>query len=229
MKRIILSLASVAMIATAANAQLAIAPELGLNMANLTGKSGGSSVGTSMKAGVAVGAVIDLGITDNIYFQPGLFYEMTGCKFTGTPTAKYNINTITIPLNFEYKTGEEGGSRFFVGIGPYIGYNISGTYSIDAAGGIPSSSGTLKIGSAKPDASGNGGDDIKALDFGAGVNVGYLLANGFYARVHYQMGFAELNPVGDANNSMKASGLGVTVGYYFGAKKAKGGGGAKKK
>ena len=218
MKRIILSLLSVATITTAANAQLAIAPELGLNMANMAMKSGGTTISTSMKAGLAVGAAIDLGLTDNIYFQPGLFYLMNGAKATVSGIdATYSLNTIQIPLNFEYKLGDDGDNRFFFGVGPYIGYNLSGT---SKAGGT---SNTLKIGSTKPDASGNGGDDVKAMDFGAGVNIGYLLANGFFARVHYQMGFAELDPIGDANNSLKSSALGVTVGYYFGAKKGKSG------
>jgi hypothetical protein len=227
MKKIVLSILSVAVIATTANAQLAIAPELGLNMANLAIKSVGTSQSTNMRIGLGLGAVIDLGLTDNIYFQPGLFYDMTGAKNTQTPVVHWNINTITIPLNFEYKTGEEGGNRFFAGIGPYIGYNISGTAKIDAAGAVPSSSRSLNIGSSKPDASGNGGDDIKALDFGAGINVGYLLANGWYARAHYQMGLTNLDPIGDSDNSIMTSAIGVTVGYYLNAhngKKSKGGG-----
>jgi hypothetical protein len=217
MKRIILSLLAVATIATAANAQLAIAPELGLNMANMAIKSGSSTgsttFSTSMKAGLAIGAIVDVSFTDNLYLQPGLFYLMNGCNFSG---GSYNVGTIQIPINLEYKLGEPGANRFFFGVGPYIGYNIS------ASSKVGGSSTTLKIGSAKPDAQGNGGDDIKALDIGAGVNIGYLLANGFYVRVHYQMGFTNLDPIGDANNSIKTSALGVTVGYYFGAKKSKG-------
>jgi len=221
MKKIILSLLCIAAIGTTAKAQLAIAPELGLNMANITGKSDGTTVNTKMKAGIGLGAVIDLGLTDNIYFQPGLFYEMTGCSFTDEPTGKYSINTITIPLNFEYKTGKEGGNRFFVGIGPYIAVNFSGTYSFDALGGYSSgSSGSLKIGSAKTDPNtGTGGDDVKALDLGAGINIGYLVANGFYFRLHYQIGFTNLDPDGDANNTMYSSAFGATVGFYLNSKK----------
>src|ERR1035437_1451764 len=127
MKKIILSLVSVGMISTAANAQLAIAPELGLNLANMAFKYAGVTDNTtSMKAGLAIGAVIDFGLTDNIYLQPGLFYLMNGCN--GTGGTSYNLNTIQIPVNFEYKTGKEGGNRFFFGVGPYLAYNISGTF-----------------------------------------------------------------------------------------------------
>ncbi len=209
---------SVALIATTANAQLAIAPELGLNLANVTGKSGGVSTDTKMKAGLAIGAVIDLGIADNIYFQPGLFYLMNGAK-ANTGDVTMNINTLQIPLNFVYKLGEEGGNRFFFGVGPYLGYNISANYK---AGG---NSTTIDIGTDKTK------DGLKPLDFGAGVNVGYLMSMGVFVRAHYQMGFANLDPISDADNTMKSSAIGITVGYYFGGHKGghKAKGDAKKK
>ena len=211
MKKIILSLLSVAVLATAANAQIAIAPELGLNMANVAFKP---SASTSMKAGLGIGAIVDIGLTDNLFLQPGLFYEMTGCNFSG---GSYNVNTIQIPVNIEYKLGEAGSGRFFFGVGPYLADNIGGTIKVG------SNSTSLKIGSDKAN------DDIKGMDFGIGLNFGYLLANGFYARAHYQMGMSNLQPGGDANNSIKTSAIGVTVGYYFGHKSAKKSSGMKKK
>jgi hypothetical protein len=209
MKKIVLSLLSVTVIATAANAQLAIAPELGLNLSNITGKSGGVSSDTKMKAGLSVGAVIDLNLTDNISFQPGVFYRMTGYKsdFAGTDITA-NVNTIEIPLNFQYKFGEAGHNYFFAGVGPYVGYNFSGKVK---GGGTTTD---LEIGTDKVK------DNIKPLDFGAGINAGYAMTNGFYARAHYQMGFANLDPISDADNTMHTSAIGVTVGYYLNAHKA---------
>ena len=227
MKKVFLSLFSLAALASTSQAQLAIAPELGLNMATINGKSGGVSQTTSMKAGLGVGAVVDVAITDNITFQPGLFYEMTGFKQSVMGTdVKVNINTLTIPLNFQYCFGEDN-VGFFVGIGPYLGYNISGNISGTGSGG----STTLNIGSKKPDpTTGAGGDDIKALDFGAGLNLGYRMSNGFFARAHYQMGLANLDVMADADNTMHTSAFGVTVGYFFNSAKGhKGGKGGKKK
>ncbi len=218
MKKLILSLLSVAAIATSANAQLAIAPELGLNMANMTGKSGGTSSDYKMKAGLAVGAVIDFGLTDNLYLQPGLFYLMNGAK-ANVGDATINVNTIQIPINFVYKLGEEGDNRFFFGVGPYIGYNLSA--SVKSGG----NSTTINIGTDKT------ADGIKPMDFGVGLNLGYLLSNGIFVRAHYQMGLANLDPISDADNTLKTSAIGLTVGYYFGAHKGghKAKGGAKKK
>jgi hypothetical protein len=220
MKKTILSLLGVAILVTSANAQIAIAPELGLNMANLTGKSGGASMSTSMKAGLRVGAVADFGLSDNLFLQPGLFYLMNGANFSG---GSINVGTLEVPVNVEYKLGEPGANRFFFGAGPFFGFNVGGTLK---GGG---SSTSLKIGSTKPDmANGVAGDDIKAMDFGLGLNVGYLLANGLFFRAQYQFGLANLDPISDADNTMKSSAIGITVGYYFGAKKHGAPGGHKK-
>lgn len=208
MKKIILSLLAVGMLSSAANAQLRIAPELGLNMANMAIK--GTS--TTMKAGAALGAVIDFSLTDNLTLQPGLFYMMNGASMTG---GSISVNTIQIPINVIYLLGDEGDNRFFFGAGPYLGYNIGG--NIKPSGG---SSTSLNIGSDKLK------DDIKAMDFGLGVNVGYLLASGLFFRAHYQTGLAELSP--QDGGSIKTSGIGVTAGYYFGAKKDKKSKGGKK-
>jgi len=208
MKKIILSLLSAGLIVNSSNAQIAIAPELGVNLANMSI----TNTTTSMKAGLAVGGVVDFGFTKNLYLQPGLFYLMNGCSFTG---GSMSVNTIEIPVNVEYKLGDEGSNRFFFGAGPYLGYNVGGTIK---NGG---QSASLKIGSAKADLN-SSGDDIKALDLGIGVNIGYLLANGFYVRAHYQAGLTNLDPSG-GSSSIKTSAIGITVGYYFGAKKAQGG------
>ena len=196
---------------------IAFGPELGLNMANMAVKSGGTTASTSFKAGLAIGGVVDFGFTKNIYLQPGVFFLMNGCNFSGSGaysvSGSYDINTIQVPINVEYKLNKPGGNRLFFGIGPYIGYNISGTQKTG------STSTTLTIGSDSAS-----GATIKALDFGAGINIGYQIAKGFFARAHYQMGFANLAEKGtgaNSSNSMTTSAIGVTIGYLFGGKPVK--------
>ena len=218
MKKLVLSLLSVAAIATTASAQLAIAPELGLNMSNMSLKAAGATIDSKMKAGLAVGAVVDFGLSDNLYIQPGLFYLMNGYK-DNTGDGVFSVNTIQIPINVQYKLGEEGGNRFFFGVGPYLAYNLGASYKV---GGVST---TIDIGTDKSK------DGLKPMDFGLGLNLGYLLSNGFYARAHYQMGLSNLAVNGDSDNSMKTSAIGLTVGYYFGGHKGghKAKGEAKKK
>jgi len=219
MHKIILTVFSIALLADKADAQISFAPEIGLNMATMSMKvndlsSGSFTYATGPKAGLAIGGVADMGITENIYFQPGFFYVMNGVKLTAgyeTAGGVWNINTLAIPLNFEYKTGETGGNRFFIGTGPYIGYNISASYKYDdnTTYGYYASSGNLKIGNSA------GKYNIKPLDLGWGINTGYLLANGFYLRLRYQMGFTNLNPYSDKYDIYKSSAYGITIGYLI--------------
>jgi hypothetical protein len=211
MKHTGLTLLFIALMATTAprECRAQVGAELGLNMANLAIKSDGNSVKTTFKPGFAIGIPAGITVTPHVYFEPGLFFEMTGAKLTAQPTGKYSINTVTVPINIEFKTGEKCGGRFFIGIGPYIGYNVGGSYTANAYGILAATSVTLKIGTANT-------DDLKALDAGAGINFGYQLKMRLYARAHYQMGFVDLNPAADGNNSLKTSAFGVTVGYMFG-------------
>ena len=209
MKKLLLSIFVAAGSATAANAQ--IAPEVGLNMANMTFKTAGgyippgTAISTSLKTGFTVGIIRERSLTDNLFLQPGLFYLMNGCNFTGG--GSYNINTVQIPINIAYKPGQAGSNRFFFGGGPYIGYNISGTLH---TGG---SSKAINISLYQ-------GYGLKPFDGGLGINAGVLLLSDFYFRLHYQRGLINLRPGGDANNSTKTSAISITLGYYFGSKYA---------
>jgi len=206
MKNIGLTLLFVVSLATAANAQVGI--EMGLNMANLAIKENGSTLKTKFKPGFGIGIPADLAVAPHVYFEPGLFYEMTGAKIADVYTGKYRINTITVPLNIEIKTGEKCGNRFFIGIGPYIGYNVGGSVTNDGDSNYNATSTTIKFD--------NAAGDLKSIEFGAGLNFGFQLKIRLYARAHYQIGLTDLNATSDANNTLKSSAFGITVGYLFG-------------
>lgn len=207
MKNTGLTLLFIAVMATTASGQVGF--ELGLNMANLAFKPSSPGFTTTYKPGFAIGIPADIALGRHIYFEPGVFYEMTGCKITSTPTGKYNITTITVPLNFQYKTGEKCGNRFFIGIGPYIGYNVGGNITYDSYDNFPAVTKTLKIGTDKTDA-------LTEIEYGAGLNFGYLFKKRLYARAHYQMGLSNLIPDAPSNTSIKSSAFGITVGFLFG-------------
>ena len=203
MRNIGFTLSLIILTVATANAQIAI--EGGLNMSNMSIKEADTKLATKFRTGGAVGIVGDLSFNEHVYFQPGLFYQTAGCVITGPPSGEYDLNTITIPLNIEYKAGEKCNSRFFAGAGPYVCKNLSGTFSRDSYGPVPSSSGSLNIGT-----------DIKALDLGLGVNVGYQIKKHFYFRLHYQVGLTNLDASGDSKNSTKTSAIGFTMGFLFG-------------
>ena len=180
--------------------------EAGLNMSTLSIASGGTKVPTKFRPGAAMGLFADMRLDRNahVYFEPGAYYQNDGAGLKGTPSGKYIINTANFPLNIEYKSGDKCSRRFFVGIGPYIGANLNGSIDYNSASGIPATSTELVIGTS-----------IKRIDYGLGLNVGYIGRKHLFVRAHYQMGLANEVPSGDAKNFLKESSGGLTIGYMI--------------
>jgi hypothetical protein len=209
MKKIYLALFIAFTTAITAQAQLAI--EGGLNMANMAFKvPAGLALATTYKAGAALGIAVDMMLVDHIYFQPGLFFEQAGATVTSVPEGSYTINTVTIPLNIEYKTGEKCGARFFFGVGAYYAAYISGSVHSDASQYYPAVDGDIKF-----------GESIKSADMGIGLNVGYQLKKHFYGRLHYQQGLTNIGMTNDVK--VTTSALGVTIGFLLGRCSGNGG------
>jgi len=215
MKKVLFFLLCMTVLKTGLAQNMGLGIEGGLNMATMTEKASGETITSNYLAGGRAGVMVDLGITNNFYVQPGVFFAMNGTSISNvsesvggvtvssSTTQTFSVYSIELPLNLEYKFGEMGGPRFFVGVGPYVAYNLSATA---AAGGH---SVTEKIGSTA------GTDQLAALDYGAGVNLGFQLACGLYFRAQYQMGFANLQPGGGSSTTTTSS-IGLSVGYLFG-------------
>ncbi len=192
MKKTYLLLLLFASLATVVHAQIGF--EAGLNMANLSIKSNGTKAGTKYKAGAAMGIFADIKLGDggHMYFEPAAYYQNNGATIKGTPNYKYMINSADFPLSIEYKSGEKCSQRFFVGIGPYLGDNINGSYSIDYIGTI-----------------------VQKFDFGIGLNAGFIGKKHLYIRARYLIGLENEYPGGDSKNSIKQSSGGLTIGYMI--------------
>lgn len=188
-------------------AQTGFGIEAGYNLSNYTIKSKGAMLPTDMRYGGRIGALADMALTDNLYFQPGIFYVSNGFKRNiVNGYHSYRINTIEIPLNIEYKVGMLGTNRVFLGAGPYVGINKDGNVLVHT--NVTDSRRDLVLGAKK-------GNDYKVLDMGAGVNVGFQLTAGLFARLRGQMGILNLDPLGDKNNYVRNYSFSLSVGYLF--------------
>ncbi|MBA3829981.1 MAG: PorT family protein [Taibaiella sp.] len=206
MKKVLLSIACLLSI-TAVKAQIRFGPEIGLNMATAV-EAGYSS---SFKFGVRAGGIVDIPLGDHFALQPGIFYTMMGSKYTGSialggSSGDLTLNYIYIPIDVLYKFGESGDGRFFIGLGPEIGYCLGGKETLGSA------SYTLKVGSGK-DA------NVKPLDYGLNGLVGYELPMGLTFKVGYYAGFADIQS--DASKSLGASttlnyALQISAAWLFG-------------
>ena len=238
MKKAFLTAAAAAAMAFGANAQQTrYGIEIGAHMANLvqelpeTGRVGGSPTTTFRKEhkdsrpnlGLRAGLVADFGISDNFSIQPGLQFVMKGARneFTvDTPVIgteyqeKINLNYIELPIYVQYKTREDG-TGFMVGAGPYFGYAFGGK-RVSQINDIEIEDRELSFGD-------NGNDDIKNLDIGLGLNVGYMLPVGVFIRGYGQYGFSNIYPVPESKYETKNYGFGLSIGYMFGGKAGEGG------
>lgn len=212
MKKIMLLAACATMFGTTANAQGGIAPEIGLNLANMHYKINDVKLDDGIKLGVRAGVNFNIPITpDRLVLQPGLFYSIQGMK-SDENGYKDNITLhyAQIPVNLIYSFNDPSEGRFFIGVGPYLGIAFSGKNKYSGGG----SDGTekLKFGSDST-------QDLGRFDYGAQVTAGYQLRSGIFFRGTYQHGIGNLVPSEYPSNidaSIRNTCIVVSIGYLIG-------------
>lgn len=186
--------------------------EAGANFANMNVQFTGNTNSYNSKTGDLVGFVIDApsSPSNQLYLQPGLFYMLNNTHVSGSEgTSNVSINTLELPVNTIFKTGHPGDCRFFIGVGLYAAYNMSG-HSLNeppAGSGTSANNYTFKIGSQ------NGVDDIQAFVFGLGMNTGIELPCGVYFRFRIQKGLSNMSP--NEGTTINTSSIGLQAGYMF--------------
>jgi Outer membrane protein beta-barrel domain len=226
-------LAIFTVIIIAAQAQVKLGVQAGINAASFKDKftSGNTTTTTKYKAkvGFTVGVFADISISDALVFRPGLNFIQKGGKSTETRTlfgitTKYEStrtsNYLELPLIVVYKIAV-GGGNIFVGAGPSIGYGLSGKDKAKATTGntTQEQSASIKFDGKDNNTVNDNKSHLKALDFGGNFMAGYQLGNNISAKLSYSIGFSNINP--DNNSSTKNKGFGFTVGYVFGGSDTK--------
>lgn len=207
MKKLFLSMVMITIVATS-KAQIGVQAGATFATVKITDNTSGSgSMSTSSKVGFTVGVFTDVPLSENFIFQPALNYTQKGGKTTDTfqgitDESNLTLNYLELPLNFLYKPA--GG--FFVGAGPTLSYGLSGKNKETVTGGQPQET-TVKFGS---DA-----DQIKPFEFSGNLLAGYILSNGIFFSVNYNMGFSNLS--NDNSEKVKNNYFGIRVGKKFGS------------
>ena len=212
MKKLILAALIIATTYTA-HAQVALGLEGGLNFANYIQKTENEKRNSDYVSGARISLLIDGALGGHCFLQSGLMYVEDGTKFTIHDQANnpyilcLNVNTLALPINFIYKTGKPKHGHFFLGGGIYLGANFGGTSRTFPATIFNR---PLKFGSEST-------DDLKRVDIGGILNIGYQTKSRLFVRASYHMGFTNLNPTGtiDGAVTVKNSNIGLTVGYLF--------------
>ncbi len=185
----------------------------GVVFASQIEKDGNTTETFKTKTGLTVGFLGDIVLTEKFSFQPGLNFIQKGGKQSLTAFGVTIENTATLnyleaPLNFVYNA-PAGGGYFFAGLGPVLGYGISGKSKSKVSTGGETTA-DIKFGS--------GAAEFKPFEFSGNVLAGYELANGIFIAANYNMGISNLINDAPSNTSSKNRYFGIKLGYKIGSR-----------
>jgi hypothetical protein len=219
MKKLILTIA-VGITVAQAQAQISIAPEVGVNLSNAsvsTNIFGNNAIDTKMKPGLKAGAVVDIPIVGGLFVQPGAFFSMKGYKVTSSATVlgittetkgTSALNYLEIPVNLGYRYTISDAGSVFVTAGPYLGYAFSGKVKQKST-----VNGNTVTDTETDIDFGSDDTEMKPLDFGLNFSAGYQLPMGLYVRAQYGLGLSDLSNTNLASHKNRV--LAFSLGYAF--------------
>ena len=96
------------------------------------------------KAGISIGAVVEIPILKNLWVNTGLYYTTTGTKlnfkqdftkewqgdFLHEYSAKVTMHNIRIPIQASYRYNVNKDYQIQVNLGPYFAYGVAGKVSV---------------------------------------------------------------------------------------------------
>ena len=193
MKKVLLTIAMVALGFTANAQEITFGVKAGLNIANL---SGDTPEGSSGRTSFHVGGAVEIEVSDKFSIQPELVYSAQGMKFEQEGVdLTMKLDYLNVPLMAKYYVAE----GFSLEIGPQIGFNLSAKAKGEQ-GGV----------SATTDL-----EEISSIDFGANFGFGYKLDSGLNFGARYNLGLSNVIDSDNTNESSKNGVFQVSVGYNF--------------
>ena len=208
MKKIILSLALLAGLTTAAQAQTGL--KLGLKGGfNMSTFSGADSKGSEYKAGFAAGGLLNYGFTDMLSVQGELLYSQLGASRDGinftnngtaytNGTAKTTLGYINVPILLKVNTGDEGKGLFFE-LGPQGSFIINQRSFLEDNGGKQQGSSVTTT------------DALNKAVIGYVAGIGYQLTSGLGLGIRYAGDFSQVYKDGGTSTSTTVGGVTTTV------------------
>lgn len=234
MKKLSLFLVLAAGMLFSANAQeLTWGVRGGLNISNAADKySGEVEEGESKsdyeqdfksRVGFHLGVILDWGLSESFYIQPGLYFATRGAKLEESDEdykfeTKYQLNYLELPILASYRISLGENTQWHINAGPYLAYGLGGKVKWEASYDGESESGDYKAfgTSDEDDEEGDEKGGLKRFDaglsFGTGISVKKM-----YFGVVYDLGLtniADKDEWGD-DYKIKNRNFAITVGYTF--------------
>ncbi|MDQ2792551.1 MAG: PorT family protein [Bacteroidota bacterium] len=198
MKKILLSLAVLVGVASAAHAQeTRFGVKAGVNLAKLTGYYAGDNKNL---VSLAAGVMADFGVSDLLSFHPELLYSQKGSKpNTARATGQVRTSYLDLPLLLRVKA-----DGLFFEAGPQVGLVVAQKSEIDFGNGsVVSSTST---------------SGVQKLDLGYIAGIGYQLPAGLELGVRYNGGLLGVNNSTVSFNGPHNSVFQLQLGYLFGGR-----------
>ncbi len=157
-------------------------------------------------------AYADIPFATNFSIQSGVTIGGKGSDFTesydfASLDHVLSVMTIEVPVNAVYSIPTGNTGKFMLGVGPYIGFNVSGKDNY--VGHI----GSTKV-EVSDDLTFTGKDrSLNLLDVGGNFMVGYRFNHKLVLRVNYNLGLTDINPRIDKTQSFRNWAFGV--GFQF--------------
>ncbi|QIL40920.1 PorT family protein [Pedobacter sp. HDW13] len=217
MKKLVLSLLTVAALSTPALAQstpVKFGLKAGLAFPNMTFSAGSASFSYGTKTSYYVGGTVEFQLSDLVSIQPGLTFIDKGTKINSSSfgfdnddfltdvNATINFKYLEVPVNalVNFKVANSG--KLFVGAGPYFAYALSAN---------------AKMGSEKEKIEFED-SGFKRTDFGLNFLAGFQLNNGLNVHAGYGLGLSNMandEEAQDFDASIKNKVFTVGLGFSF--------------
>jgi hypothetical protein len=222
MKKILLSLGMLAGIISAASAQQArFGVKGGVGLASVTGDD---VYGAKRLFGFQAGVMADFGFSESFSFHPELLYSQKGTKRVGEDvysaggasttssySAKARLHYLDLPLLVRAKL-----AGFFVELGPQVGLLLGQRAQYTTVTNTYGPTGTLLTSDTENEVD-TRTDDLRKLDVGYVVGLGYSLPLGLEAGVRYNGGITKVVK-GSTDSKVYNSVIQFQLGYLFGGK-----------
>lgn len=215
MKKVLLSLGAVLLMAAGAQAQTGYGLKAGVTLPSYSYGSSDDLSDTKSATNFYITGYVNANVSPNFAIQPGLSLQGKGAKFA---EARFNGNTyeltqntmwLEVPVNFVGKL-PLGGAELQLGAGPYVGFGLSGKNKFNRIGDDGDGSSTtlneFKFGKD---------ETLKGVDFGANITAGVKLAGGFLINANYGLGLTNIAGDKFLTNDVKNRVLSFGVGFEF--------------
>ncbi len=178
----------------------------GLNFATINGDE---TDRTNMKTAFHLGGYAEIMLSDDFSVQPELLYSMQGTKIDDSYTelgvsvkeeTDIKIDYINIPIMAKYYVSE----GLSLEAGPQFGFLISAEADSDVTVGGQTQSATIDL-----------KDNLKSLDFGFNVGIGYKLDTGINFGARYNLGLSNVNDNDQEGLKNQNGVVQLSVGYTF--------------